>query len=106
MHNAAFRAAEIDAVYLPLPARDVDDFVTFAKAFGVKGASVTIPYKVAIFDRVQQPSALAARIGAINALRIDGAVWSGDNTDTPGFLEPLRQRMALSGVRKGGPVSR
>ena len=54
MHNAAFRAAEIGAVYLPLPARDGgDDFVTFAKAFGVKGASVTIPYKVAIFDRVR-----------------------------------------------------
>ena len=99
MHNAAFRAAGIDAVYLPLPANDVDDFVTFAKAFDVKGASVTIPYKVAIFDRVDQPSALAARIGAINALRIDGGVWSGDNTDTPGFLDPLRQRMTLSGAR-------
>ena len=59
MHNAAFRAAGIDAVYLPLPAVDVDDFVTFARAFGVKGASVTIPYKVAIFDRVDEPSALA-----------------------------------------------
>ena len=49
MHNAAFRAAGMDAVYLPLPAADVDDFVTFARAFGVKGASITIPYKVAMF---------------------------------------------------------
>ena len=32
MHNAAFRAAGIDAVYLPLPAADADDFVTFARA--------------------------------------------------------------------------
>src|SRR5947207_5244327 len=44
MHNAAFQAAGIDAVYLPLPAVDVDDFGTFARAFGIKGASVTIPY--------------------------------------------------------------
>src|SRR5262249_35189343 len=28
MHNAAFRAASVDAVCLPLPARDADDFVT------------------------------------------------------------------------------
>jgi len=58
MHNAAFTAAGIDAVYLPLPAADADDFVTFARAFGMKGASVTIPYKVDVFERVQETDAL------------------------------------------------
>ena len=99
MHNAAFRSEGVDAVYLPLPAVDVDDFVTFARAFDIKGASVTIPYKVAIFDRVDKASALAGRIGAINAVRADGAVWHGDNTDVHGFLEPLRNRLPLAGVR-------
>jgi len=99
MHNAAFRSAGIDAVYLPLPAVDVDDFVTFARAFGLKGASVTIPYKVAIFDRVDEPSALAGRIGAINAVRVDDNRWRGDNTDAHGFLEPLRDRPPLPGLR-------
>ena len=32
MHNAAFAAAGIDAVYVPLEAADVDDFLTFARA--------------------------------------------------------------------------
>ena len=32
MHNAAFRAAHLDAVYLPLAAADFDDFITFADA--------------------------------------------------------------------------
>jgi 3-dehydroquinate dehydratase/shikimate dehydrogenase len=99
MHNAAFRSAGIDAVYLPLPAVDLDDFVAFARAFDVKGASVTIPYKVAMFDRVDEPSALAARIGAINAVRIEGSRWRGDNTDVHGFLEPLRDRLPLAGAR-------
>jgi 3-dehydroquinate dehydratase/shikimate dehydrogenase len=99
MHNAAFRAAGIDAVYLPLPAVDVDDFVAFAEAFGLKGASVTIPYKVAVFDRVNQPTELAQRIGAINALRINGSRWEGDNTDVHGFLDPLTDRVTLSGMR-------
>ena len=73
MHNAAFTAAGIDAVYLPLPAADADDFVEFARAFGMKGASVTIPYKVALFDRVQETDELSQRIGALNTLRMTAA---------------------------------
>ncbi|MFN7984053.1 MAG: shikimate dehydrogenase [Vicinamibacterales bacterium] len=100
MHNAAFEAARIDAVYLPLPAADVDDIVTFAKAFGVSGASVTIPYKVALFDRVQDVDALAKAVGALNTLRIDGEQWSARNTDIAGFLQPLRDRqIPLAGRR-------
>ena len=46
MHNAAFRAAHLDAVYLPLAAADFDDFMAFADAVGLAGASVTAPFKV------------------------------------------------------------
>ena len=99
MHNAAFGAAAVNAVYLPLPAVDIDDFVAFARAFRLRGASVTIPYKVAIFARVEEPSPLARQIGAINALRIDGTRWMGDNTDVHGFLEPLNGGEGLAGQR-------
>ena len=99
MHNAAFRAAGLDAVYLPLPAVDVDDFVAFARAFGVKGASVTTPYKVTLFDRVDLASKMATRIGAINTVRVVDGRWFGENTDVGGFLEPLRGRVPLGGTR-------
>src|SRR5581483_7384679 len=46
MHNAAFAAAGINAVYAPLRAADFEDFLTFADAMGVAGASVTIPFKL------------------------------------------------------------
>jgi shikimate dehydrogenase len=99
MHNAAFRAADVDAVYLPLPAADADDFVTFARAFGMSGASVTIPYKVALAACVHETSSLAARIGAINTIRLVSGRWIGDNSDVQGFLEPLRQQLPLTGLR-------
>lgn len=99
MHNAAFRASGIDAVYLPLPAVDVDDFVVFARSLGMKGASITTPYKVRLFDRVDQASDVARRIGAINTIRVDGNRWLGDNTDVDGFLEPLNHRLTLQGIR-------
>lgn len=99
MHNAAFAASRIDAVYLPLPAESADDFVAFGKAIGIKGASITIPHKVTLFDRVDEVYAVARRIGAINTIRCEGSRWVGGNTDAEGFLEPLRQRVALKGVR-------
>ncbi len=99
MHNAAFQAAGIDALYMPLPAADVDDFVAFARAFDVKGASVTTPYKVALFDRVDDVSDLATQIGAINTIRMEGGRWIGDNSDVSGFLQPLAGRLPLGEVR-------
>ena len=99
MHNAAFGAAGINAVYLPLPAVDAGDFVTFARAFGVKGANVTIPYKMALFDRVDATSDVAARVGAINTIRVDSGKWTGDNSDVSGFLAPLCEMVRPAGLR-------
>jgi len=92
MHNAAFGATGVDGVYLSLPAVDVEDFVAFAHAFSLSGASVTIPYKVALKDRVDCVDPLARDVGAINTLRMDGDRWQGTNTDVAGFLRPLTDR--------------
>jgi 3-dehydroquinate dehydratase/shikimate dehydrogenase len=98
MHNAAFRAAGIDAVYVPMPARSADDFVTFARAIGLKGASVTIPHKVSLFERMDEVDAAARQIGAINTIRT-GERWAGRNTDATGFLRPLQQRVPAQQLR-------
>jgi 3-dehydroquinate dehydratase/shikimate dehydrogenase len=100
MHNAAFRAGGIDAVYLPLPAVDVDDFITFARGIGLKGASVTIPFKVPLFERVDEACTAAHRIGAINTIRVVDGRWLGANTDAAGFLQPLQDRgVSVRGMR-------
>lgn len=100
MHNAAFEAAAIDAVYLPLDAADADDFTAFARAFDLSGASVTIPFKVALFDRVHEADAAANQAGALNTIRIDEGRWLGRNTDVNAFLAPLIERsVPLQGAR-------
>jgi shikimate dehydrogenase len=98
MHNAAFRAARLNAVYLPFPATGAKDFVRFGRAFGVKGASVTVPYKVALLDEVDEVHPVARRIGAINTVRTTDDRWLGTNTDVGGFLETLRERVSLAGT--------
>ena len=99
MHNAAFASIGLDAVYLPFPAADADDFVAFARALGVRGASVTIPFKVALGERVDELDAVASRIGAVNTIRAAGGRWAGRNTDAAAFLRPLAECLTLAGAR-------
>ena len=99
MHNAAFRAAGIDAVYLPLVAASADDFMMFAAALDVQGVSITIPYKVDFFERAAVIDALSRKAGAVNTYRRAAAGWEARNTDVSGFLAPLAGRLALRGSR-------
>jgi 3-dehydroquinate dehydratase/shikimate dehydrogenase len=99
MHNAGFAAQGLNAAYVPLDTADADDFVTFARAVGLRGASITAPLKVAMLDRVDEVHPTAQRVGAINTLVVRDGRWIGANTDVEGFLAPLAGRMALNGIR-------
>jgi 3-dehydroquinate dehydratase/shikimate dehydrogenase len=99
MHNQAFRATRLDAVYLPLAAVDFDDFLTFADAVELAGASVTAPFKVDAYRRADRSDALSRRIEAANTLRRAGSEWLASNTDVAGFLAPLGERLELRDAR-------
>jgi 3-dehydroquinate dehydratase/shikimate dehydrogenase len=100
MHNAAFDRGGFDAVYVPLDAADVDDFFSFAEAFGVEGASVTIPFKIPIHGRVREMTPVARRVGAVNTIRTTKEGWIGTNTDVDGFRRPFAdRRLSLKGLR-------
>jgi 3-dehydroquinate dehydratase / shikimate dehydrogenase len=98
MHNAAYDSLSIDAVYVPLAAASVDDLLSAADALGVRGVSVTVPFKEAVFPRLASVDETAARIRAVNTMtrRDDG--WHGTNTDAAGFLAGLNGH-AHAGVR-------
>ncbi len=99
MHNAGFNALGLNAVYVPLQARDVDDFVTFARGMRMAGASITAPFKVGMLTRVDETDDMARRVGAVNTLVVRDGRWLGANTDVDGFLAPLVGRIALKGTR-------
>jgi 3-dehydroquinate dehydratase / shikimate dehydrogenase len=99
MHNAGFAALGLNAVYVPLEARDAGDFVAFAKRIGVRGVSITAPFKISLMPHVDEMDPLAARVGAINTIVVRDGRWVGANTDVEGFLAPLARRTALDGVR-------
>jgi 3-dehydroquinate dehydratase/shikimate dehydrogenase len=89
MHNAAFEEAGIDAVYVPLRTSEFDDFLSYAAAMGVEGASITIPFKLDALRRATPADRLTQTVGAANTLRRSGDGWQAINTDVDGFLAPL-----------------
>jgi 3-dehydroquinate dehydratase/shikimate dehydrogenase len=106
MHNAAFDAADLDAVYVPLRAADIADFKAYAEALGFDGASVTIPFKLDALRMAAFPSERAVVVGAANTLRRIGPPeggphkWEAANTDVEGFLAPLADAFGeLRGAR-------
>jgi 3-dehydroquinate dehydratase/shikimate dehydrogenase len=99
MHNAGFAALGLKAVYVALHAADAEDFVRFAKGIGLRGASITAPFKVALMSAVDDVDPLAGRVGAINTIVVRDRRWIGANTDVEGFLRPLAGRIGLQGVR-------
>lgn len=100
MHNAAFDATGVDAVYVPLAARDMADFRAFADAMGVAGASVTAPFKTNALLEADEADEPARRCGAANTLLMAGGRWTARNADIDGFLNPIDSRgIPLRGMR-------
>lgn len=92
LHNAAFIAADVDAVFVALPVAppDLAAVVRGLAAVGALGASVTVPHKQAVMalcDHVEPP---ADRVGAVNCLAFEGGAVVGHNTDAGGFVDGLR----------------
>ncbi|WP_412069508.1 shikimate dehydrogenase [Rubrivirga sp. IMCC43871] len=103
IHNAAFQAQGIDAVYLAcaVEAGRLASAVEGLAALGALGANVTIPHKQTALALAGEATPTARALGAANTLVRTEAGWRADNTDVAGFLTPLdahRQRLAGASV--------
>ena len=100
MHNSAFIAKKVNAVYLPFLVRDLRDFLSAVPELGIRGFSVTLPHKQKILKYLKDCDALAADIGAVNtvAVRRDGSLI-GSNSDYVGVLGSLKKKLNLAKSR-------
>ncbi len=55
----------------------------------IHGINVTIPYKEAVLPYLDSIDSLAARIGAVNTVKIENGQYIGFNTDAYGFRESI-----------------
>ena len=104
IHNAAFRAAGLDWVYVALPvaAGGVPDALAGMRALGIGGLNVTMPHKEAAHDAMDVLDPAAAALRTVNTVvpLPDGRL-AGYTTDGAGFLDALRidEGVDVAGMR-------
>jgi 3-dehydroquinate dehydratase/shikimate dehydrogenase len=98
VHNRAFQAKRLDAVYLPFLVQptQLKDFLGMCEALPVQGFSVTIPHKQRILKYLDVVDPLARRIGAVNTVWKKAGKWRGTNTDAGAVTKPLGKRIKLN----------
>ncbi len=92
LHGYWLRHYQIDGAYLPLAVKpdDLPQALGALPALGFRGVNLTIPHKEPALAQVDEITAAARRIGAINTVIVapDGRLL-GDNSDGFGFLASL-----------------
>lgn len=92
IHNAAFLKLALNFVYLAWKVDRIGDAVSGLRALGnFRGASVTIPHKVAVLPFLDEVDTTARHIGAVNTIVAEGGKLLGMNTDATGALRALRE---------------
>jgi shikimate dehydrogenase len=95
IHNAAFRKAGLNFVYLAFPVEAIGDALKGIRSLGnSRGFSVTIPHKVAAMPFLDEVDQTAQQIGAINTIVVENGKLKGYNTDASGALRALRENGA------------
>ena len=98
--NTALRRENVNAVYLALHAKTLKDLLACVRDIPIHGLSITMPYKQAILEHLDNTDSHTTKIGACNTVvrAQDGKLY-GFNTDTAGVVRPLEQRITLEGSR-------
>lgn len=103
MHEAAYRELGIDARYVTFEpeVESLEAAIRGARALGIAGLNVTIPFKQDVLTMVELDE-LADRIGAVNTIDFDGENRTpvGYNTDAVGARRAFEHHdVALDGAR-------
>jgi len=91
MHNAAFRELGLNAVYLAFESTDLEATIRSGRAMGIKGLSVTIPFKSRVIPLLDRMDPMARKIGAVNTVAREEEGLVGYNTDAAGGLKALQE---------------
>lgn len=92
MHNAAFEAHDINAVYLVFPVKNLYQIKHSLRQLNIRGLSVTIPHKVHIRRILDVIDPLALQIGSVNTIFWNkSGLLEGHNTDSTGAILAIKE---------------
>ncbi len=99
IHNEAFKRIGLNAVYLPFEIKDLKEAINGIRGLGIRGASVTIPFKTGVIPFLDKVEDVAEKIKAVNTIVNEGGKLIGYNTDWCGALEALEEKVDLKGKK-------
>jgi shikimate dehydrogenase len=106
IHNAAFAAAGLDWVYVPLPVppERLHAALHGLAPLGFSGANVTMPHKTEAAGLIDHLSDDAKLLSAVNTIIVRGDELEGHNTDVAGFDRFLRRDAGFDPAGKSALV--
>ena len=97
IHNAAYRFLGLDYTYVCFGVGSAELAVQAIRTLGIRGMSVSMPYKQAVMPFLDQIDEAALSIGAVNTINNLGGSLTGYNTDYVGAIRALEETTDISG---------
>jgi len=97
MHNSALTHSGLNGYYVAFQVEDIAAAVNGMRGLGIRGASVTIPHKIAVMQHLDKIDQMAAAIGAVNTIFNNGAILYGYNSDCEGAVKALADQTEIRG---------
>jgi len=100
IQNAVLKACDLEGSYSLFPIAPDDrqslkDLLDRVRSGEITGLNVTIPHKQNVIKFLDELTAPAKAIGAVNTIYLRHKKVIGDNTDAPGFLADLKKFLTL-----------
>lgn len=104
MHNAALKSLGLDAEMeykaFHVKPKNLANFVKEIREKNYIGINVTVPHKVEIMQYLDEITKLAKLIGAVNTVKNEDGKLIGYNTDGPGFIEAVNNKLGFDPAGK------
>lgn len=80
-HNRLYAELGLDFLYKAFTTDDLEGAIRGVRALGIRGCSVSMPFKAAVLALVDRVEPSAGDIGAVNTIVNDDGVLTASNTD-------------------------
>ena len=95
MHNAALKEMKIEGNYSAFCVRNLDGALQGMRDMNIRGASVTIPFKIEVMEYLDDVDEHSLKIGAVNTIINENGRLKGYNTDWLGLILTLKEAMTI-----------
>ena len=90
-HNFLYDELGLNFVYKAFTTDDIEGAIRGVRALGIRGCSVSMPYKEAVIPLIDELEESAAAIESVNTIVNDGGRLSGSNTDYEAVAQLLAE---------------